>query len=260
LTTKTRPAARSQGIQSVSKALGLLCCFSAEHPEWGVTELAEYLGMGKSAAHRILATCEEHHFVMRTPSRRYRLGTRALELGNIYRFDRRMLWKAEPALRQLADRTASVAHMGELDGRDVLELIRSAGLGSVVFTPSPRLRGPAHATAMGKILLGFGGDGVFAHFAGLSTRFTRLTPFTIATRDALKQELETVAARGYAISDQEAVLGCRCLAVPIRNRLGQVVAALSVSSTPERFCEREVPSILAKLRITAETIGRETPD
>jgi DNA-binding IclR family transcriptional regulator len=111
LTTKTRPAARSQGIQSVSKALGLLCCFSAEHPEWGVTELAEYLGMGKSAAHRILATCEEHHFVMRTPSRRYRLGTRALELGNIYRFDRRMLWKAEPALRQLADRTASVANL-----------------------------------------------------------------------------------------------------------------------------------------------------
>ena len=78
-------------VQSVSKALELLCCFSSDHPEWGVTEIADYLGMYKSAVHRILATCEQYHFVVRTPERRYRLGNRAVELGNIYRFDRRLL-------------------------------------------------------------------------------------------------------------------------------------------------------------------------
>ena len=139
--TAARPVRRTQQIQSVAKALELLCCFSPDQPEWGVTDVAQYLGLCKSAAHRILATCEEYHFVVRTPSRRYRLGSRALELGNVCRFDRRMLWKAEPVLRQLADQSASVAHLGELDGREVLELLRSAGPGSQVFTSSPRLRG-----------------------------------------------------------------------------------------------------------------------
>src|SRR5215831_14796580 len=108
-TKKGHPS--NQGVQSVSKALELLCCFSSDRPEWGVTEIADYLGMYKSAVHRILATCEQYHFVVRTPDRRYRLGNRAVELGNIYRFDRRLLWKAEPVLRRLADETNSIAHL-----------------------------------------------------------------------------------------------------------------------------------------------------
>jgi IclR family KDG regulon transcriptional repressor len=260
MATTVKPPVRSPGIQSVSKALELLCCFSPDHPEWGVTEVADYLGLCKSAAHRILATCEEYHFVVRTSSRRYRLGSRALDLGNIYRFDRRMLWKAELPLRQLADQTESVAHIGELDGRDVLELLRSSGPGAVVFTPRPRLRGSAHATAMGKILLAFGGEAVFSHFVGLRRTFTQFTPHTIVAPEALKKELEVVASQGYAISDQEAVLGCRCVAVPIRSRRRNLVAALSVSNTQEKFCEREIPSLLIKLFNSAESIGREVLD
>src|SRR5215467_9279143 len=202
MASTAKSSARSQGIQSVSNALEVLCCFSPDHSEWGVTEIADYLGLCKSAAHRILATCEVYRFVIRTSSRRYRLGTRALELGNTYRFDRRMLWKAEPVLRHLADQTASVAHMGELDGPDVVELLRSAAPGSRVFTSSPRLRGPAHATAMGKILLAWGGEEVFEHFVGCRQMFARFTPHTIVTPERLKQELDDVLARGYAVSDQ----------------------------------------------------------
>src|SRR5947207_10660870 len=102
------PSQSKQGVQSVSKALELLCCFSADKLEWGVTEISEYLGLCKSAAHRILTTCEQYHFVIRTPDRRYRLGSRALELGNICRFDRRLLSKAEPVLRRLAEETNSM--------------------------------------------------------------------------------------------------------------------------------------------------------
>jgi DNA-binding IclR family transcriptional regulator len=260
MTPKMKATSRSQGIQSVSKALELLCCFSSDHPDWGVTEVANYLGLCKSAAYRILATCEEYQFVVRTPTHRYRLGTRALELGNIYRFERRLLWKGEPAMRQLADETHSVAHLGELDGRDVLELLRSAGQGARIFTSSPRLRGPAHATAMGKILLAFGGEETFAHFVGPMRTFKRFTRYTIVSPEALKQELETVAAQGYAVSDQECVVGCRCVAVPVRNRQERVIAALSVSNTPEIFCERELPRVLSRLTVSAETISRETTE
>ncbi len=256
-TNRSQP---KQVVQSVSKALELLCCFSADHPEWGVTEIAEYLGLCKSAAHRILVTCEQYHFVIRTPDRRYRLGNRAVELGNIYRFDRRLLTRAEPIMRRLADETHSIAHLGELDGRDVLELTRSAGPGAITFTSSPRFRAPAHATGMGKILLAFSGEQIFRDFVGPSQRFKRFTPMTIVTLEELKRELGRVARQGYAISDQEAVLGCRCIAVPVQNRDRKFMAALSISSTPEKFGDAAIPHLLSKLFSAADLIGRETLD
>ena len=252
--------AQPRGIQSVSKALELLCCFAPDHPEWGITEMAEYLGLCKSAVHRILATCEEYHFVVRTSSRRYRLGTRALELGNVYRFDRRLLCKAEPALRHLADQTGSVAHLGELDGRDVLELLRCSGPGAIIFSKTPRLRAAAHATAMGKVLLAFGGEQTFRNFVGPYRNLKRLTPYTIDKPEVLWQELQSVVEQGYAISDQEAASGCRCIGVPIRSRSRRVVAALSVSGTTEKFSKQELLPVLGKLFTAAETIGRELLD
>lgn len=257
-TKKGHPS--NQGVQSVSKALELLCCFSSDRPEWGVTEIADYLGMYKSAVHRILATCEQYHFVVRTPDRRYRLGNRAVELGNIYRFDRRLLWKAEPVLRRLADETNSIAHLGELDGRDVLELARSAGPDAVILTSSPRFRGPAHATGMGKILLAFGGEQTFRDFVGSYQQFKRFTPHTIVSPQELKRELENVAEQGYAISDQECVPNCRCIAVPVRKKREQALAALSISNTPAKFPEESVPWLLQKLFSAAEAIGREILD
>lgn len=252
-----RRDSRSQGVNSVSKALELLSCFSTEQPEWGVSELAEHLGLCKSAVHRILVTCEDYRFVSRTGRRRYRLGNRALELGNVCRLDRTLLSKAEPALRQVAQLTNSVAHLGQIDGREVLEVMRSAMPGARIFTPSPKLRGPLHATAMGKVLLAFGGHDAFTEFVGPYRNFTRYTPYTISTPEALRKELEVVVSQGYAVSNQERVLGCCCVAVPVRNRLRQTVAAISLSNSPERFSEAELPIVLTNLIDSAEAIGRE---
>lgn len=235
----------------------MLRCFSSDHPEWGVTEMAEYLGLCKSAAHRILVTCEAYHFVERTRSRRYRLGKRALELGNIYRFDRRMVWCAEPVIRAVAEESHAIVHLGELDGREVLELSRSAGPGARIFTPSPCFRAPAHATAMGKVLLAFGGERRFRDFVGPFRRLKRYTPNTITSPEALRRELTKVVEQGYAVSDQESTLGCRCVAVPVRSSHQAVVAALSVSSTPERFTDDVMPVLVSRLMQAAETIGRE---
>ncbi len=260
MTGSTKKARSNPGVQSVSKALELLCCFSSDRPEWGVTEIADYLGMYKSAVHRILATCEQYHFVVRTRDRRYRLGNRAVELGNIYRFDRRLLSKAEPILRRLADETNSIAHLAELDGREVLELARSAGPDAVLLTPSPRFRGPAHATGTGKVLLAFGGEETFRDFVGSYRHFKRFTPYTIVSPEELKRELATVAEQGYAISDQECVLNCRCLAVPVRKQRERAVAALSISNTPAKFPAEATSWLLSKLFAAAEMIGREILD
>jgi DNA-binding IclR family transcriptional regulator len=245
-----------KGIQSVSKALELLCCFTSNQPEWGVTEIAQYLGLCKSGAYRLLATCEQYGFVDRTAAHRYRLGVRTLELGSVYRFDRRLLCKAEVVLRSLAEATQSIAHLAELDGREVLELLRSGSPRAIQFTPRPQIRMPVHATALGKVLLAAGGDELFQRLAGQYRTLRRYTPNTITDPERLKRELETVVEQGYGFSDQEACIGCRCIAVPVRGTSRQVVAALSISNSVEKFSDRDVPFLLGKVLSTAAWIER----
>lgn len=247
----------TQSVQSVSKALDLLCCFSADRPEWGVTEVADYLGLCKSAAHRILATCEQYHFVTRTPQRRYRLGNRALELGNTYRLNRQLLRKAEPILLSLAEDTRSTARLAELDGKDIFELGQSAGVNFAWHRLAPRFRIAAHATALGKVLLAFGGEQMVEDFVGLYQNLKRYTPFTIATPGKLKAELKLVLERGYAISNQECFINCCCIAVPVKDRSQKTIAALSVSCTPERLGGNELDEMLHALSKAVKNIGSE---
>jgi len=248
------PLRAGQGVEAVSNALDLLCCFSSDHPEWGVTEMARYLGLSKAAVHRILITCEYYGLVERTPERRYRLGARVLELGNVYRFDQRFLMKAEPSMRQLSDQTGSTVHLAILEGRDVLELHRTSSVKAVRFTPSPRFRMALHATGLGKVLLAAGGQKLFDRLIGDRSFLKQFTPHTTTRPDQLQEQLEEVSREGYAVADQESVLGCRCFAVPVRDRLGAVIAAISISNRVERLSGAEGSVLLNRLFDTAEAI------
>lgn len=251
------PSQRDTSLSSVMKALELLCCFTTERPEWGVTELAVYLGMSKSAVHRILATCEQFKFVERTEGRRYRLGLRTLELGNVYRFDHRVLTGAEHALRRLSDATKSLAHLAELDGNEIVELMQMSGTNCVRFNQVPILRAAAHATATGKVLLANSEPHVLERILGKQRRLKQYTPYTVLDPDVLREELKEVAAQGWAFSNQESTPGCCCIAVPLRNRLGRVVAAISISNTRDVFDGSSLPKYLGRLFVTAEAIGRD---
>jgi len=251
------PPHRDTSLSSVLKALELLCCFTTERPDWGVTELAVYLGMSKSAVHRILATCEQFKFIERTEDRRYRLGLRILELGNVYRFDHRVLTGAECALRRLSDSTKSLAHLAELDGREIVELMHVYSTGCTRFNQVPILRASAHATATGKVLLANCAPAVLDHILGKQQKLKRYTPYTIVDPQLLREELKEVAAQGWAFSNQESTMGCCCIAVPLRNRMGVVVAAISISNTRDIFDGPSIAKYLGRLFLTAESIGRD---
>lgn len=246
----------SGSVQVVSKALDVLCCFSSDHPEWGVTELASHLGLSKSTAHRFLITLEEYGFVQRTPSRRYRIGVRTLELGNVFRFDRKFLLNAEPVLRALALKTNSIAHLAQLEDREALELLRSSAPGAVTLSPFPIFRMPLHATALGKVLLAHAGEEAFQRVVGIRRTLPPYTEHTNVDPARLKAQLREVREQGYARSEQETREGQVCLAVPVRNQHGVVVAALSISGTTERFRPQDYPRLLPELFGAASEISR----
>lgn len=255
---RTSPIVGSEPeVRSAARALEILCCFSSARPAWGVTEISSYLGIPKSATHRLLRTLESFRFVERDDSRRYHLGPRTIELGNVFKFDRRLSWKAEAIMRDLAEAVNATVHLAVLDGREALELMRCTAPGSVQFTPHPMFRMAPHASALGKVLLAAGGEAAFRGFVGCRLRLEQFTEYTITEPEKLRTELARVNRDGYAISDQEARLGCRCCAAPVRDSSGAVVAAISLSSTLANFSRERLPAAVDKLLATTSALSMQ---
>ncbi len=231
-----KPFAKSSGVGCVASALDVLSCFSPAKPEWGVTEIATHLGMFKSAVHRFLRTLEIAGYVETTESHRYRLGVRVLELGNIFRLQTDIMNAADSALHWLAEETGFTTHLFQLDGRDSLELQRFCTRKSPP-SETPILRRMAHSTAVGKVLLAYSGEANIENYVGLRKTLHRYTPHTLHKPDGLRAHLEQVRAQGYAMNLQESNLGRVCIGVPVSDRSGKLIAALSISTTPNRVGE-----------------------
>ncbi len=229
-------------IQAIERAVSILNAFSAERPEYGVTELANELGLHKSTVHRFLVNLEHAGLVERSPrSGRYRLGLHILELGGLV-MQQMSLWEeALPFLEGLVRDTGETGHLAVLDNGEAIYVER-VETHRALRIPSAVGRGyPAHATSLGKVLLAYLGstevDGIIrAH--GLEA----YTSNTIVDESELEHELIVIRDRGYAIDNEEYDEGLRCIGAPIHDHTGAVVAAVGVGGpvtrvTPERVDE-----------------------
>lgn len=251
---RTPAADRDPEVKSLIKALDLLCCFTTEDPEWGVTELAQYLGLYKSTAHRLLSTFEKMRFVERTPDRRYRLGIRTVELGNMFRMNDQLIRASERGLRRLAEETKSITHLTKLDGRDTVELLRFSAVEGGTLSGKAAVRREAHATAKGKIFLAYNPE-FFQRFVGKRQFFKKYTFLTIETPEKLRQELAHILKQGYAVDNQESRTTMRCIAVPVYMG-GKLTAALSLSNTTENLPIEGIPQLLPRLLRLSKSISR----
>ena len=241
-------------VKSVAKALDLLCCFTTERPEWGVTELADYLGLYKSAVHRLLITFVRLRFIEQTSSRRYRLGIRTAELGNMFQRNDQLVRVAERGLRVLAEEMKVITHLSKLDGRDTVELLRFDGMVERHSSGRSAVRREAHATAKGKIFLAYVPN-LFESYVCQRRFLKKYTPMTIETPESLRAELDRIRRQGYAVDNEESRGGLRCIAVPVCLPSGTLVAALSISAQTKHLSIDDVPLCVPRLVHLARSIG-----
>ncbi len=244
-----------QLLSSVKKALELLDLFSTETPEMSLAELSRKVAAHKSSVFRTLATLEAAGFVEKDrESGRYRLGLKILDLaGRVWgRYDLRQI--AAPHMEELARETGEIIHLSILDGADIVYLDKK-GQGQVL-TVATRVggRNPAYASAMGKVLLADLPAGELK--AVLAARpLRKLTANTIYKVSDLAAELERVRKQGYALDNEETFPGIRCVAAPIRNAQGRVVAALSVTVPAPRLNDARVRELWRQVAQTARLIS-----
>jgi DNA-binding IclR family transcriptional regulator len=240
----TRPVA------SVERALALLDALAA-HPEGlGVNELARRIGVNASTASRLLATLENARIVQRAPGGPYKLGLRLVALadGVLAGLDVREL--ARPRLRELVARTGETATLSVPGGAEAVTVDFVAGESSVVSVARLGRPSVGHATAVGKVMLAFGGDD------GRGADLPRYTERTIVDPAALAAEIAAVRARGWGEAAGEREPDLNGLAAPVFGRDGALAAIVGLQGPAARLTAQRRQDVLpALLDVSAALSG-----
>lgn len=238
---------------SLSRALTLLDVFDKGDGELTLTELAEKAGMPKSTAHRLVSDLVAWRALERTPTG-LRLGMRLFELGHLVPSARHLRESALPYLEDLYSTTRKTVNLAVRDGCDIVYVEKL--IAANVPVPHSRAGGrlPLHCTALGKAILAYEPPGLLDEVVEAGLR--RLTPKTILDPDALRTELVTVRRRRIAYDLEESHLGLHCVAAPLFDHTGEVVAALSITGLPSRSTARHLaPAVLTASMALSRQLG-----
>jgi len=243
-------------LLTVKKIGPVLDLFSVERPEWGVTEVAERIGIAKSSAHALLVSLADVGLLSSTSQSRYRLGWRFLDLGETLKASLNLRGAAMPAMRALVARHRETTQLAVLDRGRVLFVERVEGTHPVRFAGAPvGARWPAHASATGKVLLSVRPPGEVTRIAR-TEGLEPVTPRTITDLDRLLDELDAVRRAGHAVDVEESVPGVSGIAAPVRLDGGMTVAALSVAVPTSRY-ETQGTALRRAVIDAAEAISRD---
>lgn len=239
-------------LSATSRALAMLEAVIADGGLSTVSALARAQGMPPATAHRQIATLVAEGFLAPMGGGRHRAGPRLRAM--LAKVDDRqiMAHAAAPLLNRLAARYGGVAQMGTLENDMVTYRVKTGENAGELFT-RVEMQLEAYCSGMGKVLLAHLPAGEReAYLAG--GPFVALTPDTITDPADLARELACVARQGYALDRGEIVAGLSCIAVPVHQADGTVVAAISLSRKVPGGAE---PRIIKALQDTAQALNRQ---
>jgi DNA-binding IclR family transcriptional regulator len=245
-------------LQTVQKAAEVLNLFSIERPEWGISELAKALASPKSSTSVLASTMAQQGLLRRTSAGRYKLGWRLVALSQVLLSTTDFRLEARPVMEALIARFGETVHLATLEGGQIIYVDKLQGTRAIqVSVTGVGYQLPAHCSGVGKVILAHRSWEEVSQILA-SKGMMALTAHTITTADSLKAELARVAAQGYACDIEEAVEELCCVAAPIRDHRGDVVAAVSLSVPAYRFqqvCEQYRLAIVGAARQISEHLG-----
>jgi len=243
-------------INSISKMMDVLGCFSTVNRSFGLAQIATAAGLPRATAHRMLSALREIGFIEQDGrTGNYSLGIRLFELGSLALANMDLLREAKPHMDRLSRLTGQPSHLGLFNGYAVVVVEREEPDDRPMRSLPDTETAPAHCTGVGKAVLAFQAADVVRRVveAGLKP----YTANTIAAEEQLLTELARIRGRGYAIDDCEHQIWVRCVAAPIRNPSGHVFAAISVTGAADRMNMERLEQLAPLVVQTADTISRQ---
>jgi DNA-binding IclR family transcriptional regulator len=234
------PRRDSERLSSVTTAIHLLKTFSEDERELGISELAKRLGVAKSTVHRLASALLDEGFLEQNPdSGRYRLGIGLFSLGSQVRSRLDVAAEAKPFLNDMRGKLGENARLAVLNRRNAVYIHDFESNDSVRLRSITGQHRPAHCTAEGLCLLsGLRGPQLDAF---LSEPLVARTANTVTVAEDLHERVRRVKRLGYATEDEECDVGTRCIAAPVFQADGRVVAAIGLAGPRLRLKKRDFP-------------------
>lgn len=253
--TPARPAG-SYRVEALAKGLRVLNTFADAGPLLTLSEIAEMTELPMPTAFRLAATLEEAGYIERMPNGAYRPALKVLALGQASLRGSDLVEISRAPLQALADTTGHTVNLATLTGDRVLYLVRLRNGDLVTANIHVGSTLPAVYSSLGKAILAYltprelesrlSGH-MFGAVAG---------PNAVRSLKALQLQLRKVREDGYAVQDEEVAAGLRAVAAPIRNRDGQVIAAINIAvQATDMTLDELLGAHLAQLREVASQIS-----
>ncbi|MET0296595.1 MAG: IclR family transcriptional regulator [Microbacterium sp.] len=243
-------------VPAADQTLRILAYLTRQRGPVPAATIAGALGLPRSTVYHLLATLQEHAFVVHLPEeRRWGLGIAAFELAGGYSRQEPLARLGRPVLAELVDRAHESAHLAVMHGRDVLYIVEERAPRRPALVTDVGVRLPAHLTATGRAMLAaLPREQVRALYPD-ATAFADRTGRGPARPGELREVLRLTRTRGYATEEGEVTLGLRSIGVVVRDHAGWPAAAIALTWTED--AEAPDPSLaVAAARELERRIGR----
>lgn len=244
----------ADNVRSIERMFDLLEILAEERSPIGLTELAERTNLSKTTAHRLLHTLCSRQYAEKTSNSKYFLGPKVIELASYHISLLELHRTAMPFLAELYSRFKLTVYLGKLVQEKLVytELMDRKMLRDE-FDESGGL--PAYPSAIGKCLLAaLSGDDLDEMLYQYPLK--SFTDKTITDPTLYKQHLKHVRAEGWAINDEETILGMRFIAAPIYDFTGSPIAGISIGGNLVELSDARLEIIRDAIVETADAISR----
>ena len=249
-------ATQPESVSSVLKVFSILQALG-EQKEIGVSELSQRLMMSKATTYRFLQTMKTLGYVTQEDEAdKYSLTLKLFELGakSLEHVD--LISLADKEMRIISEQTNEALHLGAIDDDAIIYIHKIDSNYSLRMQSRIGRRNPLYSTAIGKVLLAEREE-VFIRDTLSRVDFIKHTEKTLENTNQLLSELVVVKEQHFAEDNQEQEPGLRCIAAPIYDRFGSVIAGISISLPTIRFDEKRIPYYVGLLHQAGKNISEQ---
>ncbi len=251
-----RNSRQPEAVSSILKVFNILNTMG-EQKEIGVSELSHRLMMSKATTYRFLQTLKILGYIAQEgESDKYYLTMRLFELGSKSLVYTDLVSIADKEMRVISEKTNEALHLGVLDESALIYIHKIDSGYSLRMQSRIGRRNPLYSTGIGKVLLS-GREDMSVRSVLQHVEFTKHTDKTHENVEQLLAELSHVRDLHYAEDNEEQEPGLRCIAAPVFDRFGKIVAGLSISFPTIRFDEKRKSYYIGLLQAAGKNISKE---
>lgn len=239
-------------VQSFARGLEVIEAFG-QTPTMTLTEVAEATGLSRATVRRFLHTLVSLGY-MRAHAKSFQLTPKVMNLGFAYLSSQPLVKLVDPVLANLSKQLGQSTSASVLDTTDVVYIARQETTSIMRINITVGTRFPAYATSMGRVLLaGLSDVELEAYFT--QTELAQVTDYTMTDQAWLRTEITEIRSQGFAVVTEELEVGLASVAVPIRNRAGETVAAMNTSVAVTRHTPEDLSELLPALQAAADEVS-----